>query len=156
MKKNTVSIGNSGEYFVAAELERRGFTAAVPMANTKDFDILARNKETDTQVAIQVKTNHGKKTTWTLSQKNENINKEDVFYIFVVLNELQYPEYYIMESKFVAESIKKSHQDFLSKKKKDGTPTKDTRIRKFSFVIDKYNPLSLKSEDFKDKWDKLK
>ena len=107
MKENTVSIGNSGEYFVAAELERRGFTAAVPMANTKDFDILARNKETDTQVAIQVKTNHGKKTTWTLSQKNENINKENVFYIFVVLNELQYPEYYIMESKFVAESIKK-------------------------------------------------
>ena len=85
MKENTVSIGNSGEYFVAAELERRGFTAAVPMSNTKDFDILARNKETDTQVAIQVKTNHGKKTTWTLSQKNENINKEDVFYIFVVL-----------------------------------------------------------------------
>ena len=100
MNENTVSIGNSGEYFVAAELERRGFTAAVPMANTKDFDILARNKETDTQVAIQVKTNHGKKTTWTLSQKNENINKEDVFYIFVVLNELQYPEYYIMETLF--------------------------------------------------------
>lgn len=38
---NNISTGNCGEYFVAAELERRGFTAAVPMSNTKDFDILA-------------------------------------------------------------------------------------------------------------------
>lgn len=31
--KNNVNIGNSGEYFVAAELERRGFIVAVPMSN---------------------------------------------------------------------------------------------------------------------------
>ena len=37
---NTVSIGNCGEYFVAAELERNGFTAAVPMSNTKSFYVL--------------------------------------------------------------------------------------------------------------------
>ena len=42
MNLYTTSIGNSGEYFVAAELERRGFTAAVPMSNTKDFDILKK------------------------------------------------------------------------------------------------------------------
>ena len=36
-----VNIGNSGEYFVAGELERRGYTVAVPMSNVKDFDILA-------------------------------------------------------------------------------------------------------------------
>lgn len=30
MKKNNVSTGNCGEYFVAAELERRGFSVAVP------------------------------------------------------------------------------------------------------------------------------
>ena len=54
--KNNVSTGNAGEYFVAGELERRGFTAAVPMSNTKDFDILAINRETFEQFAIQVKT----------------------------------------------------------------------------------------------------
>ena len=53
---NTVSIGNSGEYFAAAELERRGFTAAVPMSNTKDFDILAINRETHRQIALQAYT----------------------------------------------------------------------------------------------------
>ncbi len=38
--KNNVNIGNAGE------LERRGYTVAVPMSNTKDFDILAINRET--------------------------------------------------------------------------------------------------------------
>ena len=69
--KNNISIGNSGEYFVAGELERRGFTVALPMSNTKDFDILAINREdADKQYAIQVKTTSYKKKGWTLSVKN--------------------------------------------------------------------------------------
>ena len=75
VKNSTISIGNSGEYFVAAELERRGFTAALTMANTKDFDILVVSRETSRKVAIQVKTNHTSKATWTLSQSNENIKE---------------------------------------------------------------------------------
>ena len=43
---NTISIGNAGEYFVAGELERRGFTCAVPMSNTKDFDNQYKTKLT--------------------------------------------------------------------------------------------------------------
>lgn len=45
-----VNIGNSGEHFVAGELEHRGFTVAVPMSNVKDFDILAIDRETHKQV----------------------------------------------------------------------------------------------------------
>ena len=33
---NKISIGNAGEYFVAGELERRGFTVALPMSNVKE------------------------------------------------------------------------------------------------------------------------
>lgn len=50
--ETNVNTGNSGEYFVAGELERRGFTVAVPMSNVKDFDILAINRETHEQFAI--------------------------------------------------------------------------------------------------------
>lgn len=39
--ENNDNTGNSGEYFVAGELERRGFTVAVPMSNVEIFDILA-------------------------------------------------------------------------------------------------------------------
>ena len=71
MKNAKICIGNSGEYFVAGELERRGYTAAVPMSNTPDFDILAINRETKKQFAIQVKTvfEDGKSKSWTLSEK---------------------------------------------------------------------------------------
>lgn len=59
--KYNISTGNAGEYFVAGELEGRGFTAAVPMSNTKDFDILAINRLSYQQYAIQVKTTGYKK-----------------------------------------------------------------------------------------------
>lgn len=78
--KNLISVGNAGEYFVAGELERHGFTAAIPMSNVKDFDILAINRSTFKQFAIQVKTTGNKKKVWTLSAKNENIKEDNVVY----------------------------------------------------------------------------
>ena len=51
MNSNNISIGNAGEYFVAGELERHGFTVAVPMSNTKDFDILVINRVSHKQYA---------------------------------------------------------------------------------------------------------
>ena len=82
-----VSIGNAGEYFVAGELERNGFTVAVPMSNVKDFDILAIQRETNKQFAIQVKTTSYKQRRWTLSRKNEELEEDNILYVFVALNE---------------------------------------------------------------------
>ena len=152
---NSISIGNCGEYFVAAELERHGFTAAVPMSNTKNFDILAINHQSNKQIAIQVKTNHTDKATWTLSEKNELITDENVFYVFVCLNGHEYPSYYILPSVLVAKSIQRSHFEFLSSTNKKGEPNNDTPIRKFSFDISKYNPFCFKKEDYMSHWDIL-
>lgn len=85
-ESNNISIGNSGEYFVAAELERRGYTAAVPMSNTKDFDILAINRATYKQIAIQVKTTQYKQKKWVLNKKSENLFAPHIKYILVTLN----------------------------------------------------------------------
>ena len=154
-KTNSISIGNSGEYFVAAELERNGFIAAVPMSNTKNFDILAINKETNKQVAIQVKTNHTSAKTWTLSEKNEHLFSDNIYYVFVSLNELAPPDYYIINSELVAKSIKESHSNWIKTKKSNGTFNKDTSIRKFSFEIPKFNPLNLKADYYKSKWNSM-
>ena len=120
MKENTVSIGNSGEYFVAAELERRGFTAAVPMSNTKDFDILAINRETQRQIAIQVKTNRGKGKQWILNKKSEELQGDNIYYVLITLNELEYPEYYIVESKLVAKSVAEGYKLWMQNDGKNG------------------------------------
>ena len=141
-----VNIGNSGEYFVAGELERRGFTVAVPMSNVKDFDILAINRETYEQFAIQVKTTGYKQKKWTLSKKNETMKGQNIFYFFVSLNELEAPEYHIVPSEVVADTIKESHLKWLKTPGKNGQKHNDTNIRTF-----------LDSEDaYLNRWDLLK
>lgn len=129
--KNNISTGNAGEYFVAGELERHGFTVAVPMSNTKDFDILAISRETLKQFAIQVKTTSYKQKVWTLSQKNETLVGDNIIYFFVSLNELDTPEYHIVPSKIVSKVVTKSHQDWLKALGVKGQPHKDNPIRKF-------------------------
>ena len=135
---NNISIGNCGEYFVAAELERRGFTAAVPMSNTKDFDILIINRETNKQIAIQVKTTRFKQKSWTLNEKNEKIIDDNVFYFFVALNELENPEYHIVPSFIVAKTIKESHQKWLDTPGRNGQKHNDNAMRKFEDTDNKY------------------
>ena len=156
MKANSVSIGNSGEYFVAAELERRGFTVAVPMSNTKDFDILAINRETNRQVALQVKTNRGKGKYWLLNKKSEELKGDNIYYVLLCLNELEQPEYYIVESELIADSMQKGYQQWLQEEGKK-EKRHETTMRKFAFdVLGVNNVLGLKSYDYKDKWEKLK
>ncbi len=135
---DTTNIGNSGEYFVAGELERRGFTVAVPMSNVKDFDILAINRETYEQFAIQVKTTGYKQKKWTLSSKNEKLIGESIIYVFVSLNELDTPEYHIVPSQIVADTIAKYHRNWLNTQGKNGKKHNDTNIRVFLDKEDKY------------------
>lgn len=148
-----VNIGNSGEYFVAGELERRGFTVAVPMSNVKDFDILAINRETHNQYAIQVKTTGYKQKKWTLSKKNENLEGDNIFYVFVSLNELDTPEYHIVPSKVVANTIKEEHRKWLETPGRNGQKHNDTNIRVFldkdDIYYDKWSLLTIKSIDDK-------
>ena len=143
---NNISIGNAGEYFVAGELERHGFTVAVPMSNTKDFDILAINRENFKQFAIQVKTTRYRQKRWTLNKKNETLVGDNIIYFFVSLNEMDIPEYHIVPSKDVSKIITESHANWLNAIGKDGQKHNDNNIRIFTDKDDK----------FMDRWDYLK
>ena len=125
----SISIGNSGEYFVAGELERRGLTAAVPMSNTKDFDILTINRNNNNQYAVQVKTTT--KNGWILSKKNETLIDNNIIYVLVKLKDLNPPEYHIVPSKIVAQRLRESHQAWLNTPGKNGQSHNDSDIRQF-------------------------
>lgn len=135
---NNISTGNAGEYFVAGELERHGFTVAVPMSNVKDFDILAINRRTYEQFAIQVKTTTYKQKKWTLSKKNETLEGDNIIYFFVSLNELETPEYHIVPSHIVAERICREHQEWLNTPGRKGQKHNDNNIRVFRDFDDEY------------------
>lgn len=151
--ETNTNIGNSGEYFVAGELERRGFTVAVPMSNVKDFDILAINRENYEQFAIQVKTTGYKQKKWTLSKKNENLEGDNIFYVFVSLNELDTPEYHIVPSNIVANTIREEHEKWLNTPGRKGQKHNNTNIRVFldkeDTYLDKWSLLTVKIIDDK-------
>jgi hypothetical protein len=56
-KLTSVLCGVAGEYFVAAELSRRGYVASLTLRNTRGIDVLASNSDATKTVGIQVKTN---------------------------------------------------------------------------------------------------
>jgi hypothetical protein len=125
----SILVGVSGEYFVAAELSRRGYVASVTLRNTKGIDILVTNAGATRSVGIQVKTNRVKRKDWMLDQKAEGYQANDLFYVFVNLHGLgQLPDYYVVPSEVVAGSVTRDHQK----------SSRLTRIRHFRDVVDEY------------------
>lgn len=136
--KDNINTGNSGEYFVAGELARRGFIVAVPMSNVENFDILAIHRISHKQIALQVKTTSYGRKKWTLTAKNENLIDDNVFYIFVSLNNLDIPSYHIVPSKIVAKTVRESHQKWLNTPSKNGGKHRDNNLRNFTDEQDVY------------------
>ncbi len=81
MKLNRQLSGISGEYYVAAELSRRGYLAAITLRNSDGADILVSNLDESKLFSIQVKTTQNK-SKWILSQKVETETSENKFFIF--------------------------------------------------------------------------
>lgn len=136
---STVLSGVAGEYFVAAELSRRGYVASLTLRNTKGIDILASNVNATKSVGIQVKTNQSHTKKWILNQK---IEKEDIatnlFFVFVRLNDLGVPAYFIVPRKDAVEFATKHHREYLDKPRRDGRKRKDSSMRKFADSENKY------------------
>jgi hypothetical protein len=123
------STGLSGEYFVAAELLRRGFSVGITMGNAKAIDILA--EKDGKQFIIQVKAIFKKKNVgWPIM--TEKVNPHH-FYVFVNLNGdgMLEPEYYICTGKETVTRIKQYQKRGI------------------------LNLSSVKDHKFKGRWDKI-
>lgn len=141
----TIQSGIAGEYFVAAELSRRGYVASLTLRNTRGIDILASNQDATKTVGIQVKTNQGTQPVWLLNKKAEADLADNLFYVFVLLGDLAQPQYYIVPRSAVARYVRKSHKDWLRTPGKGGQPHNDNNMRQFKDPAGAY----------KDRWDLL-
>jgi predicted AAA+ superfamily ATPase len=74
-KISVIQSGVSGEYFVAAELSRRGFICSITLKNTKGIDVLVLNEHSKKLVGVQVKTNNSSRKAWLLTKKQKNYQK---------------------------------------------------------------------------------
>ena len=138
--------GIAGEYYVAAELSRRGFMASITLRNTDSVDILACKQSNLKTFKIQVKTIQNNSKKWPLNKKNENLKDPDLFYVFVLLKSyLERPAFYIIPSTELAANIKNQHLTWLNTPGRHGQAHNDNAIRSFRDNIDIYH----------EKWDLL-
>jgi hypothetical protein len=142
----TILAGVAGEYFVAAELSRRGWIASISLRNTRGIDILVTNQEASRSLTIQCKTSQKKDKHWILNEKSEAFFSDDHFYVFVSLGDFsERPNYHIVPSKDVADQVRESHRLWLDTPGRAGRPHVDNSVRKFS----DYN------DEFLERWDLL-
>jgi hypothetical protein len=138
--------GVAGEYFVAAELTRRGYIASISLRNTRGIDILATNQAATKSFTIQCKTNQLTKSEWLLNEKSEAFVAKNHFYVFVALGDVnERPSYHIVPSAIVSESIHAFHTSWLNTPGKQGQKHVDNSMRKF---IDPNNI-------YREQWDLL-
>jgi len=135
----------AGEYFVAAELSRRGYVASITLRNTRGIDILASDPDAKRSVGIQVKTTQASAKKWVLNKKAEQDIAENLFYVFVNLNHGKPPEYHVVPRQDVTKLVRETHAAWLKTPGRGGKAHMDNPIRNFSDRAGKY----------RDRWDLL-
>jgi hypothetical protein len=124
--------GVAGEYFVAAELSRRGYVASLTLRNTRGIDILASDLDATKSVGIQVKATQGPYTSWIVGRFGNDEIASNLFFVFISMYGLGEPKYYVVPKREVAKYAEKKHGDWLAGKKRDGSARRDSNLRKFA------------------------
>jgi hypothetical protein len=144
-------IGATGEYYVCAELCKRGFLALLTPKNNPLFDIVVTNAAGSRSVVIQVKTRSiGNEAGWRFgtdvckSQSNPNL-----FTVLVNLRQ-EAPEYLIFEHDRLAVEVERIHAAYMAKLKKDGTKRADLDFRWYDET-----DISAEDRDRRNNWEPL-
>ena len=128
-------IGIAGEFFVAAELTRRGYVVSLTSKNTKMLDLLVSDKRGQRQVAIQVKAcDDAKRLKWKMSDSVEKADSSNLFFVLVNMNDGAEPSYYVVPSKYIAYRVREDYENWLNTPGKNGHIRQETTMRTFEFL----------------------
>lgn len=124
-------VGTAGEYFVCAELCRRGYLALLTPKNNPLFDVVVATQDGAKTISIQVKTRSVRnKQGWKLGKDiTEKKHNPALFVVLVNLEEAGPPEFYIYEYDELAEVVDTNYKAYMAKLKRDGTKRKDVGFR---------------------------
>jgi hypothetical protein len=112
-------VGRAGEYFVVAELNKRG-AFAVPFAgNMPSIDIIACNSDESCTVYIQVKTKRGGKNWHSsiIGSKPASPQPDETnFWVFVDLGNLDdHPRFWVVPDWWIKNDIYTAHQSYIQR-----------------------------------------
>ncbi len=152
MKTKQIFSGIAGEYFVAGELSRRGFIAAVTLRNTAGVDIVASNEYDSVDIQVKTRTVELTENSWQMGSRPLQVKKEwgRSFYIFVAVHSIpenQHIEYYIIPKNLLNQKVENEYKKFLKRSKKSKqTIEKGKRV----FWLEKELP---ELKKLKNRWD---
>ena len=145
-------IGNAGEYFVVAELLKRGVIAALAPRNAPAFDILATNQEKTVRIRVKTKTEAYDVWQWSVKKDGSifrHLQSGDDFTVLVNLtNETKDMKYFILPTSVVNDWLVADFKKWLSAPGKNGRPhASDNPKRNLEFTksADKLEP-------YRNKW----
>jgi len=148
-------IGNAGEYYVVAELLKRGIVAALAPRNAPSFDILATRS--NCTVKIRVKTKSQEYSVWQWSAKKDgsifrDLSKHGDFTVLVDLAmETINLKFYVVSTYRINEWLKKDFEEWVSTPGKNNRPH-DPENKKRNLSQEKYTRELSKCFN---KWEKL-
>lgn len=126
-------IGAAGEHLVLSRLLARGLLASQAPRGTRKADILINPLDGGQPRLVQVKTRSGvaKKPSWAMSDKNEHMSENDLFYCLVDISKA-HPDVYVIPSTLVASILREDHATWLAAPGKKGQAHNDNSMRRLT------------------------
>lgn len=124
----------AGEFYVAAELNRRGIYASVTYGAAKNADVLAFDRQSRQTAVIEVKTTASPNKKWLTG--GQSIDKDSVhpqlFWVLVLLpgegNTESSPRYFVFTSKELVEKVAETHRVYSQQyHSRPGVPFQDSK-----------------------------
>ena len=115
---NRYGVQWGAQFFVAAELTRRGYVISFTLGNAPETDLHVSNIDSSIQFRVDVK-GHSRENFWEIKYKKP---KDDLFYILVDLFSDTYnpPKYYILCSKEAMKEWQDYKKHIIAKRQEKG------------------------------------
>ena len=141
MKRSVPSAfaGNAGEFFVLAELTRRGWTAALTARNNRAYDILAKRGDDFAAIRVKTKTSAFKLFQWNAKPNGEIFLEMTHQHDFCVLVDIpengeMSPTYYIVPTSVIDKWLKADFHSWVTTPGARGQQRAENNKRRLFYV----------------------
>ncbi|MDX9695497.1 MAG: hypothetical protein RBT49_06865 [Bacteroidales bacterium] len=114
-QKEKYHTAMSGEYLVAAHLQRMNITASITYGNAKKADIIALSEDNRRCVLIEVKTSS--KGRWPIGGRVPNPSDNPWIFVHMPENINEPAEFFIMSQNEIYSELKLSEDEYLERYK---------------------------------------
>jgi hypothetical protein len=118
-QKKKYNLAMCGEYYVAAELHRRGIPASITYGNAKKADVVATSEDGEKAVSIEVKTTSQPK--WVVGQYVPEPSDKIWIFVHVPSDSTYFPSFYVLTQAEIHAILKPLDEEYRRRfKQKNG------------------------------------